>query len=68
MGNSEKFERNSLVEKVVVHFNLRVSFEVIRHKHDGDLNMAQLIYLERRKEIQLLGTCSGFESLNGSQM
>lgn len=68
IGNSEKFERNSLVEKVVVHFNLRVGFEVIRHKHDGDLNMAQLIYLERRREIQLLVTCLGFESLNGSQV
>lgn len=72
MRKSEKFERNSLVEKVVVHFNLRVGFEVIRHKHDGDLNMAQLIYLERRRkrrrENQLLVTCSGFGSLNGSQV
>jgi len=50
----KSLERNSLVEKVVVHFNLRVGFEVIRHKHDGNLNMAQLIYLERRKEIQLI--------------
>ncbi len=45
----ENLERNSLVKKVVVHLHLRIGFEVIRHKHDGDLNMAQLVYLERTR-------------------
>lgn len=48
--NGENLERNSLVKKVVVHLHLRIGFEVIRHKHDGDLNMAQLVYLERTRK------------------
>lgn len=31
---------------MVVHFNLRVGLEIIWHEHNGDLNMAQLIYLQ----------------------
>lgn len=33
------FEGNSLVEEVVVHFDLGVGLEVIGHEHDGDLNV-----------------------------
>lgn len=45
---------------MVVHLNLRVGFEVIRHKHDGDLNMAQLVYLERRKEKEERDLVTGY--------
>lgn len=31
---------DSLVEEVVVHFDLGVGLEVIGHEHDGDLNVA----------------------------
>lgn len=43
-----RFEWNSLVEEVVVHFDLGVGLEVIGHEHDGDLNMTELIYLGQR--------------------
>lgn len=41
---------NSLVKQVVVHLDLRIGLEVIRHQHDGDLNVTQLIYLEHKKK------------------
>lgn len=31
------------VEKVIVHLNLRVCFEIIWHQHNRDLNVAQFI-------------------------
>lgn len=30
---------------MVVHFDLGVGLEVVGHEHDGDLNVAQLVYL-----------------------
>lgn len=36
-----------LVKKVVVNLYLWVGFEVIRHQHDRDLNVAQFIDLEK---------------------
>lgn len=48
----------SLVEEVVVHLDLGVGFKVIWHKHDGNLNMAQLIDL-RKEGVEWGGGRSG---------
>lgn len=47
VGARRRFEGNSLVEEVVVHFDLGVGLEVIGHEHDGDLDVAELVYLGR---------------------
>lgn len=44
-----RLHRHLLVKKVVVHLYLWVGFEVIRHQHDRDLNMAQFIDLGKYK-------------------
>lgn len=31
---------------MVVHLNLRIRLKVVRHEHDGNLNVAQLVYLQ----------------------
>lgn len=43
-----------LVEEVIVHLDLGVGLEVIRHQHDGDLNMAQLIDLSARERESIV--------------
>ena len=45
----KKIEVFSLVEEVVVHLDLRVGFEVIRHQHDGDRDVNELINLQREQ-------------------
>ncbi len=43
-----------LVEEVVVHLDLWVGFEVIRHKHNRNLDVTEFIYLEENNREKII--------------
>lgn len=43
----------SLVEEVVVDFDLSVGFEIIRQQHDRNRHLAQIINLQKTRRQQL---------------